>query len=127
MFKRIKFAYDSLPDELRSVCKATIDSARELRFSNGSSLRVGTSMRGSTFQYLHISEFGKLCAKFPEKAREVITGSLNTLSSGQYCFIESTAEGREGHFYDMCTQARALQASDMKLTPLDFRFHFFPW
>lgn len=127
MFKRIKFAYDLLPDELKALRTATIDSARELSFSNGSSLRVGTSMRGSTFQYLHISEFGKLCAKFPEKAREIITGSLNTLSAGQYCFIESTAEGREGHFYDMCCKARATQAGGPKLTPLDFKFHFFPW
>lgn len=127
MFKRIKFAYDSLPDEIKAIRTATIDSARELRFSNGSSLRVGTSMRGSTFQYLHISEFGKLCAKFPEKAREVITGSLNTLTAGQYCFIESTAEGRDGHFYDMCCRARAVKESETKLTPLDFKFHFFPW
>lgn len=127
MFKRIKFAYDNLPEEIKALRTATVDSARELVFSNGSSLRVGTSMRGSTFQYLHISEFGKICAKYPEKAREIITGSLNTLSKGQYVFIESTAEGREGYFYEMCNQARALKASESKLTPLDFKFFFFPW
>lgn len=127
LFKRIKFAYDNLPEELKAHRTAAIDSARELCFSNGSSLRVGTSMRGSTFQYLHISEFGKICVAYPEKAREIITGSLNTLSPGQYCFIESTAEGREGHFYQMCKHAQALQESNKKLTPLDFKFHFFPW
>jgi len=127
MFKRIKFAYDCLPNELKALRPATIDSARELVLSNGSSLRVGTSMRGSTLQYLHISEFGKICAKFPDKAHEIITGSLNTLAPGQYVFIESTAEGREGHFFEMCKKAQADAAQGKGLSKLDFKFHFFPW
>jgi len=127
MFTRVKFAYDNLPENLRKLISSDNDTSQMLKFSNGSSLRVGTSLRSSTFQYLHISEFGKLCNKFPEKAREVITGSLNTLSTGQYCFIESTAEGREGAFFDMCSRARSLQESETKLTPLDFKFFFFPW
>lgn len=127
MFKRIKFAYDQLPMSLKVLRPAAVDSARELVLSNGSSLRVGTSMRGSTLQYLHISEFGKICAKFPDKAEEIITGSLNTIAPGQYTFIESTAEGREGYFYEMCKQAQALSARKIDLSKLDFRFHFFPW
>jgi len=127
MFKRIKFAYDSLPEELRVLRSASTDSARELVFSNGSSIRVGTSMRGSTFQYLHISEFGKICAKYPEKAKEIITGSLNTIATGQHIFIESTAEGRSGHFYDMCKESQAMRDSNKKLSLLDFKFHFFSW
>ena len=47
-FKRIKYAYDNLPQFLKSLRSATVDSAQELVFSNGSSIRVGTSMRGST-------------------------------------------------------------------------------
>jgi hypothetical protein len=127
MFRRVKFAYDSLPDDIKKLITADNDTSQMLKFSNGSSIRVGTSLRSSTFQYLHISEFGKLCNKYPEKAREVITGSLNTLSSGQYCFIESTAEGRSGHFFDMVCRSRALQEGESKLTPLDFKFFFFPW
>lgn len=127
MFKRVKFAYDFLPDQIRSIRTASTDSARELVFSNNSSLRVGTSMRGSTFQYLHISEFGKISATDPNKAREIITGSLNTLAAGQYCFIESTAEGREGYFYEMCKEAQDREKQGGKLTKLDYRFHFFPW
>lgn len=127
LFRRVKFAYDNLPEELKALRQANTDTAQMIQFSNGSSLRVGMSLRSSTFQYLHISEFGKICAKWPEKAREIMTGSLNTLASGQYCFIESTAEGREGYFYSMCKEAQALQARDKKLTPLDFKFFFFPW
>ncbi|MBY2923070.1 hypothetical protein HF265_31050 [Rhizobium leguminosarum] len=49
----------------------------ELLLGNNSSIRVGTSLRSGTLQYLHISEYGKLCAKYPDKAREVRTGALN--------------------------------------------------
>ncbi len=115
IFKRIKFAYDQLPDILKGARPATVDSARELVFNNASSIRVGTSMRSSTLQYLHISEFGKICAHFPDKAREIVSGSLNTLDSRQYAFIESTAEGREGYFYDLCKGAEALQVSHQDL------------
>jgi hypothetical protein len=84
-------------------------------------------MRSSTLQYLHISEFGKICAKYPDKAREIVTGALNAIAPGQYVFIESTAEGREGYFYDMCKEAQAARDANKLLSQLDFRFHFFPW
>ncbi len=126
MVEKAKIAYDNLPEPLKSLVSVRTDNARELIFSNGSSLRVGTSLRSSTFQYLHVSEFGKLSAKFPEKAREIITGSLNTLATGQYVFIESTAEGREGPFYEICKRAQELQKGGHSFTPLDYRFHFFP-
>ena len=102
LFRRVKFAYDNLPEEIKKIVSAENDTTNMLKFSNGSSLRVGTSLRSSTFQYLHISEFGKICAKYPDKAQEIITGSLNTVAPGQYVFIESTAEGRAGYFYDIC-------------------------
>ena len=127
LFRRIKFAYDNLPDIVKEAIKADNDTANMLKFSNGSSIRVGTSLRSSTLQYLHISEFGKICTHYPDKAREIITGSLNTLAAGQYVFIESTAEGREGYFFDMCKQAQELRDKKQKLTKLDFRLHFFPW
>ena len=127
LFLKIKFAYDNLMPELKSQITAEQDTEQSLRFNNGSSIYVGTSLRSTTVQYLHISEFGKICAKYPEKAREVITGSLNTLAVGQYCFIESTAEGREGYFFDMCQEARSMQLEKKELSQLDFKFHFFPW
>lgn len=127
LFKKIKHAYDYLPQNIKESVRATVDSAQELVFSNGSSIRVGTSLRGSTLQYLHISEFGKICADTPDKAEEIITGSLNTVSAGQYIFIESTAEGTSGHFYEMCKKAQGIRDSKEELTKLDYRFHFFPW
>jgi hypothetical protein len=127
MFRRIKFAYDNLPDNLKKLVIADNDTSQMLKFSNGSSLRVGMSLRSSTFQYLHISEFGKICSKYPDKAREIMTGSLNTLAVGQYCFIESTAEGREGYFYEICKTSQIAFDTKKELSKLDFKFHFFPW
>ena len=127
MFRRVKFAYDNLPEQIKSIKSADNDTAQMLKFSNGSSIRVGTSLRSSTFQYLHISEFGKICAKYPDKAQEIITGSLNTVAPGQYVFIESTAEGRDGYFYDICKRAEQMQKNRDQLSKLDFKFFFFPW
>lgn len=128
LFKhKIKFAYDNLPPEIKAMVSAVQDSAQSMTFSNGSSISVGTSLRGGTLQYLHVSELGKIAAKYPEKAREIKTGALNTVSVGQQIFIESTAEGQEGEFYELCQKAQHLAEMGTELTPMDPRFHFFPW
>src|SRR5688572_385460 len=84
-------------------------------------------MRSGTLQYLHVSEFGKICAQYPEKAREIVTGALNTVEAGQFIVIESTAEGQEGAFFKMTDRARAHTDAGQALSPLDYKFHFFPW
>lgn len=127
---KIKFAYEAIDKDYVDfglIPTASQDNARQLVFSNGSSIRVGTSLRSGTFQMLHISEYGKLCAKYPEKAKEVKTGALNTVHSGGYIWIESTAEGQEGDFKEKCDEARAKAQSGTPLTPMDYKFHFFPW
>lgn len=124
---KLKFAFDHLHPAIRPLFRITGDSARELSFSHGSTIRVGTSLRSSTLQLLHISEFGKICAKYPEKAREVVSGALNTLAVGTRCIIESTAEGKEGYFYEMCQKAFRFEKENHELTPLDFKPFFFPW
>lgn len=136
---KIKFAYDELPEEFKSEVAAAWehekevkvngvavqDSAESLKFSNGSSIRVGTSLRSGTLQKLHVSEYGKLCAKYPEKAREVKSGAFNTVQAGQSITVESTAEGHSGHFFELCEQAKKMDGKE--LTELDFKFHFAPW
>lgn len=124
---KIKFAYDELPEEFRELVSATSDTVRSLKFSNGSSIRVGTSLRSGTLQRLHVSEYGKLCAKFPEKAREVKSGAFNTVQVGQRITVESTAEGHAGHFYELTKAAQDRAREGKALTPLDFKFHFAPW
>lgn len=125
---KVKFGYDNLPPELLQVMPLKRDSQEELLFShNNSSIRVSTSMRSGTMHYLHVSEFGKICAKFPDRAREVVTGSIPTVPLNGQLFIESTAEGREGDFFTMCQKAEKNAVSGKRLTPKEYRFHFFPW
>lgn len=124
---KIKFAYDTLPPEFRAVVSATQDASDSMKFSNGSSIRVGTSLRSGTLQRLHVSEYGKLCAKYPEKAREVKSGAFNTVQAGQKIVVESTAEGQGGHFYELSQEAQKKAQQGTGLTELDFKFHFSPW
>jgi hypothetical protein len=77
---KVRFPYDNLPEALRAARPVMRDTADELVFDNNSSIRVSTSMRSGTLQYLHISEYGQLCARFPDKAREVRTGARRRLS-----------------------------------------------
>jgi hypothetical protein len=125
--KKVKFPYEELPDGLKEKFPADTNTAKMLKFPNGSSIEVGTSLRSGTFQFLHISEFGKLCAKFPDKAEEVVTGTLETIHQGSYCFIESTAEGKEGYFHDYCREAMRLKELGLPLNKLQYKFHFFAW
>lgn len=125
--KKIKFAYDNLEPGIRAAVPAVQDSARTLDFANKSSIRVGTSMRSGTYQMVHISEFGKICAQYPSKAREIRTGTFNTVHAGQKIFVESTAEGQDGDFFQMCENSQAHARRGSRLTDMDFKFFFFPW
>lgn len=124
---KVIFAYDRLPAALRE--QITIDKKTEsqVTFSNGSTLYVSTSFRGGTLQLLHVSEFGKICRKYPEKAKEIVTGAFEAVAADNVLFVESTAEGMGGYFFDYCMQALRLQQEGQKLSKLDWRLHFFPW
>ncbi len=127
MNDKIRYAYERLPEWVRAKVPPVGDSKSELMLANGSRIWVGTSFRSGTLQYLHISEFGKICAKYPARAQEVVTGALEAVGKGGIVFVESTAEGRAGYFYDWSTAAEKAQLAKTKLTPLDMRFHFFAW
>ena len=124
---KVKFPYDNLPAGIRNARPANTDTAKMLSFENGSSIEVATSLRSGTFQFVHISEFGKICAKYPEKAREIVTGTFETVHPGSYLFVESTAEGREGHFYRYVMDAVKRQQMSVKPNKLQFKLHFFAW
>jgi hypothetical protein len=124
---KIKFPYDNLPAVIRERIYPISDSKDTLELSNGSQIRVGTSLRSSTITNLHVSEFGKICVVDPVKAKEIMTGALNTVHLGQKIAVESTAEGREGPYYSMCKRAEDRHSAGTELTELDFKFHFYPW
>lgn len=125
--KVIKHAIKTLPPKIKSLpqCQIVADSARELSFANGSSIRVDTNMRSGTLSALLITEFGKICARYPQKATEIMTGSINTVPKDSLCVIESTAEGAAGQYFDMCQKAMQIQGRE--LNELEWKFFFFPW
>jgi hypothetical protein len=125
---KVKLAYGGLPESLRERMPLARDSASELLFAhNNSSIRVANSFRSGTNHRLHVSEMGKIGKADPEKAQEVVTGSIPTVPLDGICVIESTAEGQDGEFYKLTKAAMEKAEKGIRLTEKDFRFHFFPW
>jgi hypothetical protein len=128
--RKILYPYENLPDLIKDFRKTKSKSKTEIEFENNSIISVGTSMRSGTMTLLHISEFGKVCAHHPEKAREILTGSLpaiHTQNGESIWVIEATAEGKSGYFFDMCQAAQARMKTGRKPTRTEPKFHFFPW
>lgn len=125
LFKRVILsAFDNLPDQLKACYKIENKNAHEISFAHGSKIRCATTQRGGTLTALHISELGRIAARYPQKAQEVFSGSLNTLPKKSLCIIESTAEGAFNEFYDLCSKAQGYQG---QLNELQYKFFFFPW
>lgn len=126
IFKRIiGHALDSMTDVGKQLCGTIQRSAREISFSNGSYLRVDTTLRGGAYQLVLVSEFGKTCARNPVKAEEVMTGTLQSVPSTGRIIIESTGEGNSGFYADMVNHAA--QIENKELNDLDYKLFFFPW
>ena len=127
---KIKFMYDNLPQFLKDAVPYTTGNKREIYFANGSRIRVATSLRSGTIDFLHVSEFAKICTQGRNKAEEVIAGSFGTVPQHGTIIVESTAEGPTGEFADMYWNAveldKSVQRGDEERTPLDFKPFFFP-
>lgn len=126
---KVKFAYANLPEPVRELFPLDTETASEIKFAhNNSSIRVATSMRSGTINRLHISEMGKIAAKYPAKAVEIVTGSLPAVPQSGIAIVESTAEGKSGEFYELATRAEKRAAMrDKPLSVDEWSFHFFPW
>lgn len=125
---KVVFAYEHLPDWLKKEFPLEKKTATELVFAhNGATIRVATSMRSGTIHRLHVSELGKIAAKYPFKAREVLTGSIPAVPASGVLVVESTAEGQDGAFYDLAQIAKETADSGRTLSEKDYRFHFFSW
>lgn len=124
---KIQYPYINLPPALREMVKPETQNKTELEFTNDSFLAVDTTWRGGTLNLLHISEYGKICATDPAHQQELITGTLNAVAPipTNMIAIESTAEGQNGHFWDLCS--RSWDKDPDNLTTMDWKFFFYPW
>ena len=76
---------------------------------------------------IHVSEFGPISAKSPQVAKVIKTGSFPSVPQSGKIWVESTPMGTSGEFFDLVKAGEQLQASGQRLTPLDFKLHFFGW
>lgn len=129
MEKKVIYPLENLPGPLWDYFKSQIKtkSKGELSLKNGSSIYSGLSPRGGTNQMLHVSEFGKICAKWPEKGKEIVSGGFASVHQNGFIFVESTAEGQDGPFYKLTMDAKKLLDEGRRPTHLEFRLHFYPW
>jgi len=124
---KIRYAYNNLTPLLKDRVKLVSDNATSLEWSNGSRISVGTSHRGGTLQCLHVSELGKIAATAPRRSREIRTGAFGTIHRGSVVFVESTAEGAAGDFYNLVQDADAAARQGRPLSEGEFRLIFLPW
>lgn len=124
---KTQFAYQRMTDDIKLANPLVKETTSEYVFSKGGSVTVSTSFRGGTLYSLHVSEFGKICAKYPEKAKEIVTGAFEAVPLGGVITLESTAEGRAGYFYDYCQDAEKALLQGKELSNLDWKFFFFSW
>lgn len=131
IFDKIEFAWMMFPQALKDVLEiqSESDSQTMISFTNGSSIKVGTSLHSGTYQRVHVSEYGPLCANFPDKAEDLKKSVFPTVSEKGRITIESTAEGEGNDFHDLCVEAeaRSLKVSHQPLHALEFQYHFYPW
>ena len=125
---KVDFAWRNIPKELRERFRVDTNTKNKLKFDFGdgsfSSISVRSSGRSGTYHRVHISEFAKICLKTPEKANEVITGTLQAVPIDGRVDIESTAEGEAGHFHDMFWEAWNRGEPTL---PTEYKAHFYNW
>lgn len=127
IFRKLCDAYDRLPVSVRRVVSDIKRTAEEIHFSSGGIIGVGTTARGGTLSQLHISEYGKICVKYPDKAREIRSGAMPAVPLGGRIDIESTAEGDSGDFYESSMLALSEKRRGIEPHDFGFKFFFFPW
>ncbi len=139
--RKIKYPYRHLSPELKKIKQAVSMTKEELVTKHcedpevdediTSNVYVSVTLRSGTVQYLHISEFGYVCKKHPDKAEEIVTGALQAIHAGQQVWIESTAMGRGGYHHDYCVRDqqvdKEVKAGTRELSVMERKFFFFPW
>lgn len=123
---RVKTAWGALENSIKEFLQVNLDkdNSSTFSFSNGSTLFIRTSFRSATLQRLHISELGKIANKYPKRAKETNSGTLQAIKAGNIAVIESTAEGN--NMFSEKWDA-AILADQGELGGKDFKPVFLSW
>lgn len=135
--RKIDYAIRNMCEEIKSgAFKLVRNSAKKIQVvvdygpeeGSTSSIQVSNSGRSGTYFYVHISEYAKLCLAYPKIASEVETGTFPAVPFDGNIFIESTAEGMAGRFYELFNEGWPQRD---KITPqksrVMFLSHFYNW
>lgn len=127
IFEKVQIAWEHFPQEIKTFVgwEERTDNKNQLKFNSHSSFSVTLSTRSGTVNHLHISEFGKICKEYPDKAVEILTGSIPSVVPNGKLDIESTAEEAGGLFKDFWDQG--FDTPSNQVTEKDFRRFFFSW
>ncbi len=135
--KKVDFAIRNMaPDVKGAFFKINHNSARKIQVvvdygpeqGSTSSITVSTSGRSGTYHLVHISEFAKMCILFPKRAEEVETGTFPAVPFDGFIFIESTAEGMAGRFYELFNERwNGRNKITPQLSQVQFLPHFYNW
>lgn len=130
--RKIDYAIRNMSPEVKNAkFKLVRNSAKKVQVvvdygpeeGSTSSIQVSNSGRSGTYFYVHISEFAKLCAMYSQRAKEVETGTFPAVPFDGSIFIESTAEGMAGRFYELFNETWPQRD---KMTPMKSRVMFMP-
>jgi len=107
LLTRVKTAWELLDPGIKEFLglAVTKDNSKEFSFNNDSTIFIRSSFRSTTLQRLHVSELGKISNKDPQKARELVAGTMQAIKAGNPVVLESTAEGRKNLFHKMWYEA----------------------
>ena len=135
--KKIDFALRNMAEDVKGAFfRLNRNSARKVQVTidygpdSGatSSIAVSVSGRSGTNHYVHVSEFAKMCVMFPKRAEEVETGTFPTVPFDGFIFVESTAEGMAGRFYEMFQENWVKRdLITPQLSQVQFLPHFYNW
>lgn len=135
--RKIDFALRNMSEDIKSAFfKLERNSAKKIQViidygenkGSMSAIQVSSSGRSGTFKYVHVSEFAKMCVQYPKNAHEVETGTFPAVPFDGFIFIESTAEGMAGRFYEMFQENWAKRDSiTPMLSRVKFVPHFYNW
>lgn len=127
--KKISFAWEKLPEEIKALYKVDNKTSKTLKFDFGtkgfSSLAVDTSGRSGTYQRLHVTELADISKKYPKKVPDIIEGTIPAIPTTGRVDIESTSQGASGEFYDMFLEA--WERGREPTNPLEYKAHFYNW
>lgn len=136
--KKVDLAWKNFKEGLKKLWRVKADRANAIKFAHDregkimSSIEVALSGRSGTYHRVHISEFAKICAKYPRKAEEIMTGTIPAVPMSGRIDIESTAEGEDGEFHDLFWEAWNRQGGrswekGMQKQPMEWAAFFYDW